>query len=105
MAPQHSPAMTLRHGLLNPVALGYLAVVVVVWGWIGVDVLLVEHQDASFAPVWGFLITAPTSLLFLPLPSPSPWVGVVVGAVVQAIALGVAYRWLTSLRQRRTDSA
>lgn len=102
MASRSSLAAALRHYLLNPVALGYLAVVVAVWGWIVLDALLVERLDASFAAIWGFLVTAPTSLPFLVLPSPLLWIGVVVSAVVQSIALGAAYRWITSLRQRGT---
>ncbi|ESP97743.1 SCO4225 family membrane protein [Streptomyces sp. ZG43] len=95
-AAQRSAGTTFRRSLLNPAALGYLAVVAAVWAWIGVDTLLVSHSgDASMAGVWGFFVTAPTSFLFVLLPGPLPLVGVAVGALVQALALGAAYRWAT----------
>ncbi|MFF8567415.1 SCO4225 family membrane protein [Streptomyces albidoflavus] len=94
-AAQRSAGTTFRRSLLNPVALGYLAVVAAVWVWIGVDTLLVTHADAGMAGVWGFFVTAPTSFLLVSLPDPLPFVGVAVGALVQALALGAVYRWLT----------
>ncbi|MGA4857577.1 SCO4225 family membrane protein [Streptomyces koyangensis] len=94
-AQRRSAGTTFRRSLLNPVALGYLAVVAAVWVWIGVDTLFVTHADASMAGVWGFFVTAPTSFLFVSLPGPLPFVGVAAGALLQALALGAAYRWVT----------
>ncbi|MFF5723540.1 SCO4225 family membrane protein [[Kitasatospora] papulosa] len=96
---------SLRSNLLNPVALGYLAVVAAVGVWVGLDMLLVEHADASFAGVWLFIATAPTSFLFTALPGVLPFAGVAVGAVVQALALGAAYRWALGRTSRRTATA
>ncbi|MFD7922091.1 SCO4225 family membrane protein [Streptomyces sp. NPDC059740] len=92
---RRSPGQAFRHYLFNPVALGYLTVVAAVVVWVGIDLLFVDHQDASFSGVWAFLVTAPTSLLFVMLPGLLAWVGVVVGALVQAAVLGVVYRWFT----------
>ncbi|MFS8202288.1 SCO4225 family membrane protein [Streptomyces sp. CWNU-52B] len=92
-APSRSLPQTLRHHLVNPAALGYLAVVVAVAVWVGVDTLFVEHADASFAGVWLFVVTAPTSFLFVLLPGALPLIGVVLGAVAQAFVLGAAYHW------------
>ncbi|MFE7839915.1 SCO4225 family membrane protein [Streptomyces sp. NPDC057474] len=93
-ASSRSLSRTLRRHLLNPAALGYLALVVAVGVWVGVDTLFVEHADASFAGVWLFLVTAPTSLLFVALPGGLPFLGIVLGAVIQAFVLGAAYRWV-----------
>ncbi|MFG1665807.1 SCO4225 family membrane protein [Streptomyces sp. Y7] len=91
---QRSIAKVTRHHLLNPAALGYLALVVAVAVWTGVDALLVEQQDASLAGIWVFFVTGPTSWLFLMLPGVLPWAGVVVGALLQAAVLGAAYHRL-----------
>ncbi|MEU1558354.1 hypothetical protein ABZ517_37415 [Streptomyces scabiei] len=88
-----SLSRTLRRNLLNPAALGYLALVAAVGVWVGADTLFVEHADAGFAGVWLFLVTAPTSFLFVALPGGLPFVGVVLGAVIQAVVIGAAYRW------------
>ncbi|MET8975269.1 hypothetical protein ABZX85_06565 [Streptomyces sp. NPDC004539] len=85
----------LRSNLVNPAALGYLALVLAVLGWVAVDTLFVEHQDASFAGVWAFVVTAPVSWIFLLLPQPLPAVGIAVGAVVQAAVIGAVYRAAT----------
>ncbi|MFI6701268.1 SCO4225 family membrane protein [Streptomyces sp. NPDC050509] len=98
-ASPRSLSATFRHYLLNPLALGYLAVVAAVLVWVAVDGLFVEHQDASFAGVWTFFVTAPTSLLFVTIPGPLAWIGVVFGAVVQAVALGAAYQWFANRSQ------
>ncbi|MFJ9154862.1 SCO4225 family membrane protein [Streptomyces sp. NPDC102270] len=90
-----------RH-FLNPLALGYLLVVAAVLGWVGVDALFVEHADASLAGVWAFLVTAPASLLFVMLPGAWAWAGIVAGAVVNAAALGAAYRSVSGRRPRPT---
>ncbi|MEW2547783.1 hypothetical protein AB0910_18765 [Streptomyces sp. NPDC047002] len=79
---------SLRH----PVALAYLALVAAVWVWVAADLLFVTHEDASLSGVWAFLVTAPTSLVFAALPSPFIWLGLPVGAAVQAAALGAAAR-------------
>ncbi|GAB2959292.1 hypothetical protein GCM10023080_019090 [Streptomyces pseudoechinosporeus] len=92
-ASSRSLSQTLRHNLVNPAALGYLALVAAVGVWVGLDALFVEHADASLAGVWLFVVTAPTSLLFAALPGALSFVGVAVGAVTQAFALGAAYRW------------
>ncbi|MFJ1647689.1 SCO4225 family membrane protein [Streptomyces sp. NPDC088258] len=96
---------TLRHHLVNPVALGYLAIVAAVCAWVTVDTLFVAHQDASLAGVWAFFVTGPTSFLFVALPGPLPFVGIAVGAFVQAFALGALYRWFTKRPPHRTHSS
>ncbi|MFH8774078.1 MULTISPECIES: SCO4225 family membrane protein [unclassified Streptomyces] len=92
----------VRHYLLNPAALGYLAMVVGVLAYVEVDAHFVEHQDASFAGLLLFVVTAPTSWLFLMLPEPLPATGIVVGALFQAAVLGVAYRKLSGRPRHRT---
>ena len=92
-ASSRALSQPLRHHLVNPVALGYLAVVAAVGVWVGVDALFVEHADAGFAGIWLFVVTAPTSFLFTALPGALPFVGVAVGAAAQAFVLGGAYRW------------
>ncbi|WP_328769962.1 SCO4225 family membrane protein [Streptomyces sp. NBC_00286] len=96
-----SLAQPLRRNLANPAALGYLAVVAAVGVWVGVDALFVEHADASLAGVWLFVVTAPTSFLFLALPGALPIIGVAVGAVTQASVLGAAYRWFRNRPAQR----
>jgi len=93
----------LRSNLVNPAALGYLALVLAVVGWVAVDILFVEHQGVSFVGVWLFVVTAPVSWIFLMLPGPMPLVGIVVGAVVQAAAIGAMYR--AARRGRGTGAA
>jgi hypothetical protein len=78
----------LLKALRTPVALGYLLIVAGVVVWAGVDALLVDHADASLAGIWSFLVTAPTSLLFVMLPGPLAWTGVAIGAVAQAAVVG-----------------
>ncbi|MFR9727999.1 SCO4225 family membrane protein [Saccharopolyspora sp. MS10] len=101
-SPLQAPAF--RRYLLNPVSLGYLALVAAVWIWVALDVTLVEHADATLSGVWGLLVTAPTSLLFLGLPGPLPWIGVVVAALVQATALGLAYQGTAGIFRRRVGT-
>ncbi|MFE4692911.1 SCO4225 family membrane protein [Streptomyces sp. NPDC056749] len=96
---------SVRHNLLNPAALGYLAIVAAVGVWVGLDATLVEHADASLAGVWLFIVTAPTSMLFAALPGSLPFAGIAVGAFVQALALGAAYRWALGRATRRTATA
>ncbi|GAA3357409.1 MULTISPECIES: SCO4225 family membrane protein [Saccharopolyspora] len=102
---KRSPIQAFRRLLVNPVSLGYLALVAAVWAWVLVMTFLVPHPDASLAGVWGFLVTAPTSLLFLGMSSPLVWVGVAVAAVFQALLLGAAYRGITGLVRRAGTSA
>ena len=85
----------LIQALRTPVALGYLLIVAGVAVWAGADALLVDHADASLAAIWAFLVTAPTSLLFVMLPGPLAWTGIAIGAVAQAAVLGAAYRGLS----------
>ncbi|MFJ8616400.1 hypothetical protein EES45_05510 [Streptomyces sp. ADI97-07] len=92
---------SLLRCLKSPVAVGYLAVVV----WVGTDVALTSSLDGNMAGVWLFFLTAPTSFLFVVLPGSLPWAGVVIGALVQAAALGAAYHWVRARRARRTASA
>ncbi|MFE2941259.1 SCO4225 family membrane protein [Streptomyces sp. NPDC059255] len=105
MAPaRRSLPEMFRHYLLNPAALAYLALVGAVGLWIAVDTLFIEHADASFAGVWLFFVTAPTSLLFTTVSGPMAWFGVVFGAVVQAVALGALYRWFAGRSQGDADA-
>ena len=85
--------------LRTPVAIGYLLIVAAVGVWVAVDTLLVTHSDASFAGVWLFVATAPTSMLFMVVPSQWGMIGVPIGALVQAAVLGAAYRGLTRGRR------
>ncbi|MEU1513040.1 hypothetical protein ABZ490_12885 [Streptomyces sp. NPDC005811] len=71
--------------------------------WITVDTLFISHADASFAGMWLFFATAPTSLLFLVVPSQFALIGVPVGAVVQAALLGAAYQGITRTRPVTAD--
>ncbi|MET8554174.1 hypothetical protein ABZV64_04280 [Streptomyces sp. NPDC004959] len=80
---------TARRLLLRPLPLGYLTLVAAVVCWVIADHYLVEHADASMAGVWIFFSTAPVSMLFAALPTPLFWAGPVVGALVNALVLGV----------------
>ncbi|MFE4526122.1 SCO4225 family membrane protein [Streptomyces anulatus] len=92
---------SLRRYLMSPAAVTYLAVVV----WVGTDVALTDSLDGSMAGVWLFFLTAPTSFLFVALPGALPWAGVLVGAFVQAVALGAAHHGVRTWRARRAVSA
>ncbi|MEU6130644.1 hypothetical protein ABZ805_15830 [Saccharopolyspora sp. NPDC047091] len=98
----------LHRYLLNPAGLGYLALVALVWAWIALDVLLFDHADNSLVGMWGFLVTAPTSLVFVQLSGPALWGGVLLAAVLQALLLGVTYAGVptkrTRTRKRRTGT-
>ena len=89
---------SLGSALRTPVAVGYLLVVAVIGAWVAVDTLYV-HADASFAGIWLFVATAPTSMLFMVVPSQWGMIGVPIGALVQAAVLGAAYRGLTRGRR------
>ncbi|MCX2730709.1 hypothetical protein OOZ19_10695 [Saccharopolyspora sp. NFXS83] len=88
---QRSWAAAFHRYLFNPAGLGYLTVVSAVWLWTAGDALLVDRADASLAGIWGFLVTAPTSLVFVQLEGPLLWAGVAFAAVFQALLLGIAY--------------
>ncbi|MEV1045457.1 hypothetical protein [Streptomyces sp. NPDC049916] len=93
---------TLRHYLVNPLALGYLGVVLAVCLWVAVDAARASSSgDASFAGVWAILLTAPTSML-LPFVGPAGLMAIPVGAAVQAFALGALYRHATGRRAHGT---
>ncbi|MEU0356502.1 SCO4225 family membrane protein [Streptomyces cyaneofuscatus] len=98
-----------RHYLANPLALGYLGVVLAVCVWVAVDTFSAASSgDASFAGVWAILATAPTSLLFTFLfafagpVGPVGLIGIPIGAVAQAFALGALYRHITERRTHGT---
>ncbi|MEV5854502.1 hypothetical protein OH828_17620 [Streptomyces anulatus] len=93
---------TLRHYLVNPLALGYLGVVLAVCLWVTVDAVSTSSSgDASFAGLWAVLATAPTSMVFL-VAGPVGLTGPI-GAIVQAAALGALYRYITERRTRTTE--
>ncbi|MEW1720970.1 hypothetical protein [Streptomyces sp. NPDC093109] len=114
-------AQTLRRNLVNPVALGYLAIVLAVCAWVAVDAIFVDHSgDASFAGLWIGVVTAPTSffisspiaLLGPVLPPSLAFLNVVllliaipVSALVQGFGLGALYRWFTDRTPRANTSA
>ncbi|MFJ8108856.1 SCO4225 family membrane protein [Streptomyces sp. NPDC096132] len=90
---------SLVSALRTPAALGYLALVAALGVWVAVDTLVLSNGDTSFAGVWLFFATAPTSLLFIAVPSQLGLIGIPIGAVVQAALLGAAYRGLTPTRR------
>lgn len=93
---------TLRHYVVNPLALGYLGIVLGVCLWVAADAFFAASSgDASFAGVWAVLVTAPTSLL-TPFEGPVALIGIPIGAVVQAFALGAVYRYVTERRAHGT---
>ncbi|MEU4026236.1 SCO4225 family membrane protein [Streptomyces anulatus] len=98
-----SMPQNLRHYLVNPLALGYLGVVLAVCLWVAVHTFSASSSgDAGFAGVWAFLVTAPTSLL-LPFTGPVGLIAIPIGAIVQAFALGALYRYVTERRAHSTD--
>ncbi|MFD3880425.1 SCO4225 family membrane protein [Streptomyces microflavus] len=98
-----SLSQTFRHYLVNPLALGYLGVVLAVCVWVTIDAVSASSSgDASFAGLWAVLATAPTSMLFLAA-GPVGLIGIPIGAIVQATALGALYRSITERRARPTD--
>lgn len=88
---QRSWAAAFHRYLFNPAGLGYLTLVSAVWVWTAVDALLVDRADAGLAAIWGFLVTAPTSLMFVQMEGPLLWGGVVFAAVFQAVLFGIVY--------------
>ncbi len=94
----------LRHYLVNPLALGYLGFVLAVCLWVTVDIFSAASSgDASFAGVWAILVTAPTATLFF-FAGPAGLIGIPIGAIVQAAALGALYRYITERRAHSTES-
>ncbi|MFH8405659.1 SCO4225 family membrane protein [Streptomyces sp. NPDC018019] len=88
----------------NPVSLVYLGLVVAAVLFALVDMVFVEHQDASFAGIWAVLLTAPTifplwlagDALWGDAGSPQ-WFAVLtlaVAALVNALLLGLVHRGL-----------
>ncbi|MFF5568034.1 SCO4225 family membrane protein [Streptomyces sp. NPDC012623] len=101
---RRSFSQNLRHYLVNPLSLGYLGVVLAVCLWVTIDAISHSSSgDASFAGIWAFLVTAPTSMVFL-VAGPAGLIGVPIGALVQAAALGALYRDITERRARSTGS-
>ncbi|ARF73210.1 hypothetical protein B7C62_13725 [Kitasatospora albolonga] len=95
---------TLRHYLVNPLALGYLGVVLAVCLWVTVDTISAASSgDASFAILWAVLVTAPSSML-LSFAGPAALVMIPIGAVVQAVALGALYRYVTERPARGIEN-
>lgn len=80
----------------------YLLVFAGLLVWTVLDALVVPHPDASFAGVWPFFWTVPTSLLLLALPGLNGWTllaGLTVAAVVNATLLGLLMRALLPARR------
>lgn len=83
----------------------YLAVVAVVAVYVLVDTLLVQHDDASFAGVWLFLLAAPTIFALMAAASlfgdslmesaAFLYPALVVSVLIQALAIGLFVRLLT----------
>lgn len=84
----------------NWVSRGYLAVCAALLVWVALDATLVQHEDASFAAVWPWLVTAPTSLLFALLPSGDGAAGVLL-YVVSVLVAAVVNSWAISAVLRR----
>ncbi|MFH8751644.1 SCO4225 family membrane protein [Streptomyces rimosus] len=88
----------------NPVSRIYLALVVAAVLFALVDLVFVEHQDASFAGIWAVLLAAPTifplwfagDALWSQTGSPSWYLvlTLVVAALVNALLLGLVHRGL-----------
>ena len=79
----------------NWVSRAYLLVFAALMVWVIVDTDVVVHPDASFAGVWPFFLTLPTSLLLLQLPDLDGWgllAGLTVAALVNATLLGLLVR-------------
>ena len=97
MTPRRSLLPPDRRGrtrLATAVSLGYLLVVAVVFAFVLVAAA-VPHPDASFAGVWLYFVTLPTSLLAPLVPEAEPWafvVEIVLYALVQAAVLWLLVR-------------
>ncbi|HET6636950.1 MAG TPA: hypothetical protein VFH77_18205 [Streptomyces sp.] len=94
-ARRHRPAAAVAD---NWVSRGYLIVFAALLIWVVLDKLVVSHPDASFAGVWLFFWTLPTSLVLLPVPGLEGWpllVCLALVALVNATLLGLLVRALT----------
>ncbi|MGW0548915.1 SCO4225 family membrane protein [Streptomyces altiplanensis] len=88
----------------NPASLVYLGLVAATAVFVTADTLFVTHEDASFAGVWLFLLSAPTVFaffiggdLFGGTVSESAWflyVALPVSVLIQSFALGWFLRLL-----------
>jgi hypothetical protein len=87
----------------NWVSRGYLLVFAALLVWVVLDTLVVDHPDASFAGVWPFFWTLPTSLLLWLIPGLDGWLllaGLTVAALVNATLLGLFVRAVAPGRPR-----
>jgi hypothetical protein len=92
----------------NWVSRGYLLVFAALLVWVVLDTLLASHPDASFAGVWPFMWTLPTSMLLWLVPGVDDWlllVGLSVAALVNATLLGLLVRALTPAHPRAHGTA
>nr|WP_308462568.1 hypothetical protein [Streptomyces sp. SM13] len=72
--------------------------------WATIDAVSASSSgDAGFAGLWAVLATAPTSMMFL-VAGPVGLIGIPIGAIVQATALGALYRSITERRARATEA-
>lgn len=78
----------------------YLMLCAAVWAWVAIDSTLVRHEDASFAAVWPWLITAPVSLPFLFLPESGGAAGLAL-FVVPTLVAALVNAWLIGTVVRR----
>jgi hypothetical protein len=90
----------------NWLSRGYLAAVVLTAGFALYEDVFVSHADASMAYVVPMLLTAPLNLLFIValgwVPTDAPfYLGIAVGALVNAMVLGAVVR---AVRRRRPSS-
>jgi hypothetical protein len=86
----------------NWVSRAYLLAFAALLVWVIVDTDVVVHPDASFAGVWPFFLTLPTSLLLLRLPDLDGWgllAGLAVAALVNATLLGLLARAVRPARR------
>jgi hypothetical protein len=93
-----------RLGTLTRLAFGnrasqaYLALVAVATVYVTIDTVFVHHEDASFAGIWLFLLTAPTVFgffvvgsMFGEAVSSAAWfmyTALVLSVLIQSVALG-----------------
>lgn len=90
----------------------YLGLVLAVALFVAVDTLFVSHDDASFAGVWLFFLTAPTVFVFLLGSSMTGadaggpiwfvYLALIVSVLVQAFALGWFSRLLRGSHRGRS---
>ncbi|MEU5613425.1 SCO4225 family membrane protein [Streptomyces sparsogenes] len=63
----------------------------------------IRHGQDLSTGAWAILVTAPVSMLFF-FAGPAGLIGIPIGAIVQAAALGALYRYITERRARSTES-